>query len=147
MRGGDAANLLAAIAEARSQTLQDLTLDQRRTLQAFREIDLPAVCTGLTERQPRVEDVMRAVAIVADLSIEEIRGQRRDQRASVPRRIAMLLTAELRPELSLPQIAVWFQKDHTTVIHAKRKALEMLGVNDERHEVIYRQAKQVLGVD
>jgi chromosomal replication initiator protein len=52
---------------------------------------------------------------------KELEGQRRDQRLTVPRQIAMYLACDLT-NASLPQIAREFgKKDHTTVMYARDK--------------------------
>jgi chromosomal replication initiator protein len=55
------------------------------------------------------------------ITVKELEGQRRDQRLTVPRQIAMYLACELT-NASLPQIAREFgKKDHTTVMYARDK--------------------------
>jgi chromosomal replication initiator protein len=61
------------------------------------------------------------VARFHGITQKELEGQRRDQRLTVPRQIAMYLACDLT-NASLPQIAREFgKKDHTTVMYARDK--------------------------
>ena len=69
------------------------------------------------------EEVARAFGI----SLRELVGHSTTRRCARPRQIAMLLCTELTPR-SLGEIAAAFgNRDHTTVIHAVRQAVNMLG--------------------
>jgi chromosomal replication initiator protein len=60
------------------------------------------------------------------ITLKELEGQRRDQRLTVPRQIAMFLACDLT-NASLPQIAREFgKKDHTTVMYARDKVKDQM---------------------
>lgn len=76
-------------------------------------------------------DIMQEVAGHFGVTIEELRGNRRTARITVPRQVAMYLCRELTM-LSLKDIGAAFGgKDHTTVIYALEKVEERLGVEEE----------------
>jgi chromosomal replication initiator protein len=64
--------------------------------------------------------IQAAVAEHFDLSLEELLGKDRSKRVAGPRQIAMFLACELSGE-TLPMIAAAFDRDHSTVIHAREK--------------------------
>jgi len=72
------------------------------------------------ESIPTVEDIIEKVASYFDIKTEEIMSSRRDRRFAYPRQIAMYLSREIT-NLSYPDIAKKFRRDHTTVIHAYEK--------------------------
>ena len=68
-----------------------------------------------------IEDIQRRVAEYFKLSVEEMRGARRQRSILYPRQIAMFLCRRLT-EASLPEIGRAFGgRDHTTVLHAVDK--------------------------
>ena len=76
------------------------------------------------------------------LTVKEMDNQRRDQRLTVPRQIAMYLACELT-ECSLPQIAREFgKKDHTTIMYARDKVKEMMA----RDEVYRNKVRSLMAL-
>lgn len=75
---------------------------------------------AIRERRVRSLDVQRAVCRHYGVSIEELTGPSRDRRVSAPRQMAMYLSCELTRE-SLPTIAAAFNRNHSTVVHARDK--------------------------
>jgi chromosomal replication initiator protein len=72
-------------------------------------------------RKVTISLIKEKVARFHGITVKELEGQRRDQRLTVPRQIAMYLACELT-NASLPQIAREFgKKDHTTVMYARDK--------------------------
>ena len=71
------------------------------------------------ERPVKAPEIQRVVAEHYKISLEDLQSKRRDRTVARPRQIAMYLTKVLTP-LSLPDIALCFKRDHTTVIHAVR---------------------------
>ncbi len=72
-------------------------------------------------RKVTISLIKEKVARFHGISQKELEGQRRDQRLTVPRQIAMYLACDLT-NASLPQIAREFgKKDHTTVMYARDK--------------------------
>ncbi len=71
------------------------------------------------ERPVKAPEIQRVVAEYYQISLEDLQSTRRDRAFARPRQIAMYLTKTLTP-LSLPDIALCFKRDHTTIIHAVR---------------------------
>jgi chromosomal replication initiator protein len=74
---------------------------------------------------PSVEHIQNIVAAFYNLSVEEMKGRRRDKHIVFPRQVAMYLIRE-ETASSLPAIGQAFGgKDHTTVLHAYEKIAEL----------------------
>jgi chromosomal replication initiator protein len=67
-----------------------------------------------------VTQVQRAVAEYYGLTIGELLSAGRERRLSVPRQMAMYLSCEMTRD-TLPMIAAAFERDHSTVVHARDK--------------------------
>ena len=77
-------------------------------------------------RKVTISLIKEKVARFHGITLKELEGQRRDQRLTVPRQIAMYLACDLT-NASLPQIAREFgKKDHTTVMYARDKVKEQM---------------------
>jgi chromosomal replication initiator protein len=64
------------------------------------------------------------------ISIKEMEAQRRDQRVTLPRQVAMYISWQLTGA-SLPQIAREFgKKDHTTAMYARDKIADMMDADE-----------------
>ena len=82
--------------------------------------------TEVPLRKVTISLIKEKVARFHGITLKELEGQRRDQRLTVPRQIAMYLACDLTPA-SLPQIAREFgKKDHTTVMYARDKVKEQM---------------------
>ena len=68
---------------------------------------------------PRVKTIVATVAAWFDIEPQHVTG--RSFAHARPRHIAMWLCRHLRPDLSYPQIAHRFDRDHTTVMYAVRR--------------------------
>ena len=79
----------------------------------------------MTERQVKASDIIQAVADFYRLTLKDLRSTRRDRAIVRPRQLAMYLTKQLTP-MALPDIANFFERDHTTVIHAVKTIEEYL---------------------
>ena len=79
----------------------------------------------MTERQVKATDIIQAVADFYRLTLKDLRSKRRDRSIVRPRQLAMYLTKQLTP-MALPDIANFFERDHTTVIHAVKTIEEYL---------------------
>lgn len=55
------------------------------------------------------------------VTLEDLRSVKRDRKFVVPRQEAMYQIARQRPDKSYPEIGRFFNKDHTSVLHAVRK--------------------------
>ncbi len=82
------------------------------------------------ERPIKAPEIQKVVAKYYNLSLEDLKSTRRDRCIARPRQIAMYLTKTLTP-LSLPDIALCFKRDHTTIIHAV-KTIEGLMERDTK---------------
>ncbi|MBC5824561.1 MAG: chromosomal replication initiator protein DnaA [Candidatus Eremiobacteraeota bacterium] len=72
-------------------------------------------------RKVTISLIKEKVSRFSGITLKELEGQRRDQRLTVPRQIAMYLACDLT-DASLPQIAREFgKKDHTTIMYARNK--------------------------
>ena len=76
-----------------------------------------------------VRDVMTKVAARFDLTLAELRSPTRVRHIARPRQMAMYLAC-LHTEKSLPQIGFCFDRDHSTVV-AARKRIEALLAEDD----------------
>jgi chromosomal replication initiator protein len=93
---------------------------------------LKNVIASRPARRITIQLIKERVASHHLLTVQEMDNQRRDQRLTVPRQIAMYLSTELT-DCSLPQIAREFgKKDHTTVMYARDK-VKLLMTNDETY--------------
>ncbi|MGH7660889.1 MAG: chromosomal replication initiator protein DnaA [Vulcanimicrobiaceae bacterium] len=86
--------------------------------------------------------IKERVARAHGLTVKEMDNQRRDQRLTVPRQIAMYLACELT-DSSLPHIAREFgKKDHTTIMYARDKVKEVMA----RDEVYRNKVRSLLAL-
>lgn len=72
-----------------------------------------------------IELIQEVVANYYNLTIDDLKSQRRTRNIAVPRQIAMYLSRTLT-QTSLPKIGEEFGKDHTTVMHAFEKISEQI---------------------
>lgn len=70
-----------------------------------------------------IELIQEVVANYYNLSVDDLKSQRRTRNVALPRQIAMYLSRSLTAT-SLPKIGEEFNKDHTTVMHAYSKIKE-----------------------
>jgi hypothetical protein len=70
--------------------------------------------------KPTIKQVQAAVSTRFDCSVDQLLSKDRARRYARPRQIAMKLSYELTGR-SLMQIGRNFGRDHTTVLHARRK--------------------------
>jgi chromosomal replication initiator protein len=74
--------------------------------------------------------IKERVAKQYGISVKELEAQRRDQRVTLPRQIAMYIAWQLTGS-SLPQIARDFgKKDHTTAMYARDKIADMMEADE-----------------
>jgi chromosomal replication initiator protein len=93
---------------------------------------LKNVIASRPARRITIQLIKERVASHHLLTVQEMDNQRRDQRLTGPRQIAMYLSTELT-DCSLPQIAREFgKKDHTTVMYARDK-VKLLMTNDDAY--------------
>lgn len=94
--------------------------------------------------RPSVREVMGIVALHAEIRTEDLISDRRARNIAWPRQIAMALAKETQPRLSLPAIGRAFGgKDHTTVMHALRRAAEHIE-DDDTMAQLYRRSRATI---
>jgi hypothetical protein len=79
----------------------------------------PTVMLILPGRRTKVRTIQRAVARECGFALADILGPSRKKKLTLARQIGMWLA--LQTGLSFPVIGRMFNRDHTTVLHAKRK--------------------------
>jgi chromosomal replication initiator protein len=80
---------------------------------------------------PRIAQIQEIVATAFDLPLTSMRSRQRSRKIARPRQIAMYLAGELT-RASLPVIGRAFgNRDHTTVMHAKKTIVEMMTMDIE----------------
>jgi chromosomal replication initiation ATPase DnaA len=67
-----------------------------------------------------VREIAASVADKYGLTVDDLRGTDRTRRVAWPRQEAMAEIRRHRQDMSLPDIGRFFNRDHTTVIHALR---------------------------
>jgi chromosomal replication initiator protein len=98
----------------------------------------------LKPRRPTVEDIQRQTCEALGVTLDELLSSRRSQRVARARQLAMYLSRELTDE-SLPAIGRAFgNRNHTTVLHACRRAAERMGSDPEAYEAV-RKLTEALG--
>lgn len=86
------------------------------------------------------QDVVRIVAEVAGISVEDLHSQSRKRPIAWPRQMAYLIMRQRCPHLSYPQIGLYCgARDHTTVLYGVREARQRLEVVPE-YAALYRRA-------
>jgi len=97
------------------------------------------------ERQVRAPEIQQMVADYYRLSLKDLRSTRRDRAIARPRQMAMYLTKIMTP-MALPDIAKFYERDHTTIMHAV-KTIENLLTRDKQlaqdKEIIMTQLKTI----
>jgi len=89
---------------------------------------------ALQARQISIDNIQRVVAEYYKIKINDLLSPRRTRSVARPRQVAMALSKELTSH-SLPEIGENFGgRDHTTVLHACRKVLELRESNPEIEE-------------
>ncbi|RKY45482.1 MAG: chromosomal replication initiator protein DnaA [Candidatus Omnitrophota bacterium] len=89
------------------------------------------------------EIILEKVANYFNLSLQEIKKNRRNKNIVLPRQIGMYLIRELT-ELSLPEIgSFWGAKHHTTILYAHRKIKDLIK-RDEKVKSIVNNLTQLI---
>ncbi len=129
-------NVLAAIAERIQTNIRELEGAFTRVV-AFASLNGVAVTVDLVRdvlhdqfpegaRPVTAEEITKVVADAFNVSVADLRGDRRTQQVVYPRQLAMYLCRELT-DLSLPKIGQRFGgRDHTTVHYAEGKIARLI---------------------
>ena len=94
------------------------------------------------DRAVTLENIKRTVAGYYNIRLTDLSSVRRTRTLARPRQMAMSLAKELTQH-SYPEIGAAFGKDHTTVLHACRKMVE-LKRDDERLREDYENLLRML---
>ena len=95
------------------------------------------------EKQVTIQNIQRIVAEYFSIRVADLHSKRRNRNITRPRQIAMALAKELT-NMSLPEIGESFGgRDHTTVLHACRKVVELLQQDAQMTED-YQNLQQLL---
>jgi len=102
----------------------------------------------LSDRAPvvSIDSIKKIVAKHYSLAIEDFTSSRRSESIAFPRQIAMYLACEMT-ELSLPEIGKAFEKDHSTVVHSRKRISRELEQNPFFVTKINEIRNEVLTVD
>ena len=76
------------------------------------------------DRLVTIDNIKRTVASYYNIRISDLTSAKRTRSLARPRQVAMALCKELTQH-SLPEIGEAFDKDHTTVLHACRKVVQL----------------------
>ena len=98
------------------------------------------------EIKVEMKDVLRTVAARYGLQAEVLRGSGRMREVVVPRQIAMYLIRDLTSH-SLPEIGSFFDRDHSTVMHAISRVTDNLQKDAELTLAIDGLKRQLSGLD
>ncbi|MBR5130022.1 MAG: chromosomal replication initiator protein DnaA [Alphaproteobacteria bacterium] len=84
----------------------------------------------IRERAVHITDIQKTIAEFYGLTVSDLKSTRRERRIARPRQLAMYLAKRLTT-LSLPDIALHFGKDHTTIMHAIKQIDCLLQSDDQ----------------
>jgi chromosomal replication initiator protein len=113
------------------------------------DIDLALVKEALKDlfvisaKMVSIENIQKTTAEYYNIKLSDLLSKRRSRSITRPRQMAMALTKELTNH-SLPEIGEAFNgRDHTTVLHACKKIIELRKENPS-HEEDYRNLNRAL---
>ena len=89
-----------------------------------------------------IEHIFSLVASRYKITVEEIKGKKRDSAISNARHICIYLIRQMN-ELSLKQIGDIFSKDHTTIIASYKKIRNEMDTNEEKKQEIENLMKEL----
>jgi chromosomal replication initiator protein len=96
---------------------------------------------------PSVERIQELVAEAFGLTREELLSASRAARVTWPRQVAMYLAREHTRE-TLPAIGARFGgRDHSTVLHACKRAADRLGTDPDAYEIVRSLTERLTGSD
>ncbi|MGI9490463.1 MAG: helix-turn-helix domain-containing protein [Geminicoccaceae bacterium] len=91
------------------------------------------------------QKIILAVCSVAEIPLAEFMSDKRNRSVCRPRQIAMLIIREACQNMSFPDIARQFSRDHTTVLHGIKAARKAVKQNVMYAE-LYEKSCQRLGI-
>lgn len=78
--------------------------------------------SGLSLPKMPVHEIIRIIAGKHGVSVADVKGPKRTKRLVAARHEAIIAAYRLRKDLTSPQIGREFGRDHTTILHAVKKA-------------------------
>jgi chromosomal replication initiator protein len=104
---------------------------------------LAGLYPDLRPRRRTVEDIQRETCRAFGITLEAMLSESRAQPVAWPRQVAMYLARELTDQ-TLPAIGRAFGgRNHTTVLHACRRAAERIAVDREAYEAVQRLTQRL----
>ena len=97
------------------------------TIPIAREL-LADLLTNEQEESVSVNTIKKVVGKHFNIRLEDFNAKRKTQSIAWPRQIAMFLATELT-DLSLPEIGREFNRDHSTVVHARDVVKEKVNID------------------
>lgn len=98
------------------------------------------------QRVIHINDIQKITADFYGLTVADLKSTRRERRIARPRQLAMYLAKQMTT-LSLPDIAQYFEKDHTTIMHAVRQIDNLLDRDDQLGKDIQKIMARLKGED
>jgi chromosomal replication initiator protein len=98
------------------------------TVSIAKEVLADIINTDQQKYSISINKIKEAVCKHYKVNLEDLNSKKKNNSIAWPRQIAMYLATELT-SLSLPEIGREFNRDHTTVIHAKEKVKEEIKNN------------------
>lgn len=102
------------------------------------------IITENEKKQITAEYIQEVVADYYNISIDEIRSKKRTQRIAYPRQVAMYLSRKML-DLSLPQLGVIFDRDHSTISHGCDKIIYDMEADQGFHQTIIELENRISG--
>ncbi len=99
---------------------------------------------NIAERTVTIADIQNTVCAHYQLSLVDLKSNRRERRIARPRQLAMYLSKILTP-CSMPDIGAQFGRDHTTIMHAVKTIEGLLMIDNQVFEdvtVLTRRLKE-----
>ena len=87
------------------------------------------------DRKTTIDEIQKKVAEYFNISVKELQSSRRARTVARPRQVAMYLAKQLTSR-SFPEIGRKFDRDHTTVIHAREKIANDLKTNNHLKVIV-----------
>jgi hypothetical protein len=137
------ADLARTAKKARVEAIEASIRSRQDRLRQLRDEMMRLVAGGL-ERTPSVRDIQTITAEhFVDMTRDTIAGNRRFSPIMVPRQVAMYLATWLTKS-SLTTIGRSFDRDHTTIIHARDKTKKMIAADPQFRERVELIATDII---
>lgn len=113
------------------------------TPEEFRRVVVPGVISvPVVKKRPPIDDIVQSAARHARILPSEIFGTKRHLNVVDARHAAIRVARALRPELSLNQLGRAFRRDHSTIIHAIRRANGLIEAGEPQFTELFESILQ-----